>query len=136
MKVDQWVGELGVRVVEGALPDGVYGLYDDSRRVIFLESRLAPIQRRSTLAHELGPAYYGHSACKPRWELEAAVWASRLLIDDDAFMVAASMFDGAVAVANELGVLPRDVEIYAAWRRRKPADIVSRTCQLGSARTR
>lgn len=91
------------------------GAYLHGLRVIMLDERLAPIQRQSTLAHELGHAFYGHVDSSLRSEREASEWASRILISRRAFSEATRIHCGEVAVAHELGVLPRDVGHYVAW---------------------
>ncbi|WP_150460369.1 ImmA/IrrE family metallo-endopeptidase [Nesterenkonia ebinurensis] len=62
------------------LPQGRWGEYRHHHRRIRLLSCLAPVQYRSTLAHELGHAVYGHRRSTARTELEADAWAARYLI--------------------------------------------------------
>lgn len=102
------------------LPDDRCGLWLHDQRVILLDRSVmdSPIQYRSTLAHELGHAALGHTACTPRWEAQATEWAARRLINDDEFVEAARLHEGSVAIAHQLDVLPRDVEAYAEWRRK------------------
>lgn len=135
MMVDCWAGALGVRVVSLAIPGSACGYYDDRSRTIFLDSSLSPIQRNSTFMHELGHAFFQHTACTPRWEREASEWAAKQLIDEDEFVDAMGLYEGAVAVANELGVLPRDIDNYVQWRGKNPADIVSRESFQDMVRT-
>lgn len=125
MMADCWTEALGVRVVEASLPGNLCGFYDHKLHSICLDSTMSPIQRNSTLMHELGHAFYRHSACTPRWEREASIWAARQLVDEDEFVSAMRLFEGSVAVANELGVLPRDIDFYVQWRGKNLADNVS-----------
>src|SRR5699024_3376661 len=117
MLEDLWIDELEVEVFESEL-NGMYGAYIHDHRLIVLEKRLAPVQRRSTLMHELGHAYYGHVSSTARTEREASEWAARQMIPPCAFHRLARLYDGPVAVAFELGVLPRDVVNYAEWAKR------------------
>lgn len=126
MMADCWSEALGVRVIEAELPGILCGLYDHEAHAIWIDSTMSPIQRNSTLMHELGHAFYRHSACTPRWEKEASEWAARQLVDEDEFVSAMRLYEGSIAVANELGVLPRDIDFYVQWRGKNPADIVSR----------
>lgn len=116
MLIGYWVEQLGVEVVSDDLPGNVVGYFDHRNKTIYVDSSLSAIQFLSTVMHELGHAFYRHDACRPRWEQEASIWAARQMIDESDFLDAAAMFEGSVAVANELGVLPRDVDFYVLWR--------------------
>ncbi|MEZ2373082.1 ImmA/IrrE family metallo-endopeptidase [Arthrobacter sp. RCC_34] len=119
MVTEDWIEQLGVLVVEMDLGGDACGYYDDRIRTIFIDRRLSPIQWTSTMAHELGHAYYRHVGTTPRGEREASEWAARQLIPHENFMEVAAIYDNAVAMANELGVLPRDVHNYMGWVRRE-----------------
>jgi len=114
MVEDLWIAELRVDVVEMTMSH-LYGAYLHQHRVILLNDRLAPIQRRSTLMHELGHAYYGHIDSTARAEREASEWAARQLIPGCEFERLSKVYDSPVAIAHELGVLPRDVINYSTW---------------------
>lgn len=75
----------GVSVHFWALPDSLRGLYDHEDRRIYLNLALTPFERRSTLAHELGHAHYGHNCSTPRAEAQARAFAAQLLIDPEAY---------------------------------------------------
>ena len=114
--------DLGVAVIEvEQLPQGRWGEYRHRGRVIRLLGRLAPIQRRCTLAHELGHAIYGHRRSTARAELEADAWAARQLIDPAEWRQAAAAYDDLLTVAAELQVMPRIAAVYAVHLARHPA---------------
>lgn len=117
-----------MRISYEPLPGDLCGLYDYRTKTIFVDSTMTPLPRNSTLMHELGHAFYGHAGCQPRWEKEASAWAAKQLIDPDEFEDAALLYEGSVAIANELGVLPRDVDNYVNLVLKDGADFVSRIC--------
>lgn len=125
MRIERWVDILGVTVVERPCPYGWWGFYDPARHEVTLRPGLGAVQRRSTLAHELGHAYYRHWGTMPKQERQASDWAVRVLILPTEFESAIRIFDGVAAVANELNVLPRDVRHYAKLRQKSRADTVS-----------
>lgn len=112
MDIQQLVGELDVTVRTGHVPDGWWGSYCHIKHEIVLRPRLGALQRRSTLAHELGHAYYRHAGSTPFNERQASTWAARTLIPDDAFLDACKLADTAQGMAHILGVLPRDVDAF------------------------
>lgn len=112
MNTDLIVGELGVTVRTGKLPDGWWGSYNSTRHEIVLRPRLGALQRRSTLYHELGHAFYRHGCSTVFTEQQASIWAARALITDDAFIEACQISDTAQGMAHILGVLPRDVTTF------------------------
>jgi hypothetical protein len=112
MDLDKLVGELGVTVTTGPLPNGWWGAYSASTHTITLRPRLGALQRRSTLFHELGHAYYRHDKLCIKAERQASVWAARRLIKQSAFIDACRVARTAQGIAHILGVLPRDVENY------------------------
>lgn len=111
MLEDLWIDELKVELYEHKL-NGLFGAYIHSHRIILIDSRLAPVQRRSTLMHELGHAYYGHDGHLAKWEREASLWAASQMIRFSDYQLATTIYASPVAVAHELGVLPRDVRNY------------------------
>lgn len=105
---------MGVRVEHHPyLPRGRWGEYRHGRKVIRLLSCLAPVQYRSTLAHELGHAAHGHRRTTSRTELEADVWAARHLIEPQQWWHVVGAYDDVLTVASELGVVPELVRVYA-----------------------
>lgn len=114
MDIDRIVGELGVTVRTGTLPNGWWGAYNQQKHEIILRPRLGALQRRSTLAHELGHAQYMHAGSTPFNERQASIWAARRLIQASAFIDASTISDTAQGIAHILGVLPRDVTNYVS----------------------
>src|SRR5690625_970799 len=112
-----WVTELGVEV-EDIPMSHLYGAYIHQHGLILLNNRLPPIQRRSTPMHELGHVFYGDTESTARTECEAFEWAARQLIPCCEFARLSKLYDNPVAVASELGVLPREVENYVGWLQR------------------
>lgn len=122
---ERLLGERRIRVTEGPLPEGWWGAYDLHFNTIILRPRLAPLQKRSTLAHECAHAVLGHHGHHPRQEREAEELAAGWLIRHHDFHTAACIHDTVQAVAHELNVLPRDVKAYVralerAQKRRTP----------------
>ncbi|GAB3884393.1 ImmA/IrrE family metallo-endopeptidase [Terrabacter terrigena] len=92
------------------------GEYEDG--VIRINTRRLAATQRITLAHELGHAWHGHTACNhdarraARQEREADAHAAMLLVEEAAYRQAEATFSeaGIGAVAAELGVPNRFVE--------------------------
>lgn len=112
MNLDRYISETGVTVVTGKLPVGCWGLYDWERHRIVLTPRLGAVQYPSTLAHELGHAWFRHRGTTPRQEREASIWAARQLIDASAFIDALRVCESQSGVAQILGVMPSDIDTY------------------------
>ena len=96
-------------IVEDTLPGALCGYYDDTQRVIHVDSRLSYRQRRCVLVHELWHAVFHHEpsihvyACKDA--LRVRRLTARLLISVDDYKMAELMFDGEpFAMAQELEV--------------------------------
>lgn len=74
----------GVRVVEKRLPGSIQGCVDHEQRIIWIDSGLSVVQRRCTLAFEIGQLQLGPVSADPRWaaahQREAAEWAAQMLI--------------------------------------------------------
>ena len=104
--------EMGVKIVPGYPPRGWWGSYDPDRHRIMYRPDLGYIQRRSTVWHELGHAYYGHVGCTPRQERQARMWAARHLIRPAAFVESARITDDLVSIAHRLNVMPEDVRHF------------------------
>lgn len=79
------------------------------------------VQYRSTYGHELGQDHAGHRRTTARTELEADVYAARILIKHACWRHHTAAHDDVLSVAAELQVLPRLVEVYAKHLARHPA---------------
>lgn len=112
------IAEFGVTVREGVLPEGWWGSYDHRQHEIILLPDLGTGQLRSTLAHELGHAYYRHKGNTELGEEQARAWAAQRLIESDTFSEAAKAGNWAGMVAKRLGVMPSD----AVWFLRSMSD--------------
>ncbi len=112
MDFERYIAETGVTVTTGRLPDGWWGAYDYYDHKIILRSRLGGTQRRSTLAHELGHAFYNHKGTTQRQEREASMWAARRLIQAEAFIDAIRVCEHRTGIAQILAVMPADVDAY------------------------
>lgn len=112
------IAQLGVTVRQGTLPAGWWGAYDAANHRITLRPRLAPVQCRSTLAHELGHATYRHAGHGiESQEREAEEWAAaHLITEPQRFTDAADQGNLLGFMAMWLRVLPRDLTTYAQAR--------------------
>lgn len=111
--IGEWLaGELGCTIVEAWLPDGRWGEYDADTHTIYLRPDLGPMQRRSTLVHECGHAYYGHRGTRERQERQARQFAARVLVKPCAFLKSSQAYEDPRIIAADLGVMPYDVEEY------------------------
>lgn len=96
-----------------ALPAGWWGAYDAEEHAIYLAESLAPLQARSTLAHELAHAEHRHHGSTDEQEQEARHAAAQKLIGDPSNLAAAvAGLNLAGALAIGLGVLPRDIRAF------------------------
>lgn len=116
MDLEELAQALGVSIAETPhLSDGLNGQYLHHRRLILLRSDLDPWTRSSTLAHELGHAYYGDDTNgDPRLERRADLWAAKLLISPAQYATAERLHGPHLgAIAWELGVT---VDLVEAWK--------------------
>lgn len=104
--------EYGVRVHVWGLPQGTRGLYDDEEKRIYLNLRLTHNERRSTLAHEIGHAHYGHDCHSPKGERQARIYAARLLIDPAEYARLDRINSDQYWLAEELSVTPQVIFDY------------------------
>lgn len=125
MDIDGIIWELGVTVRTGRVPDGWWGSYNHHEHEIVLRPRLGALQLLSTLAHELGHAFYRHAGSTTFNERQASVWAARHLIPADRFADACTVADTAQGMAHVLGVLPRDVHTYISTLTPTEIDTIS-----------
>ena len=114
MDMEQIIGEIGVTVTTGPLPDGWWGSYSWRKHLIVLRPRLAGDQHRSVLAHELGHAWFRHRGTSHRNERQASVWAAKRLINRQDFISAVRTSDNRAGIAHLLNVMPSDVDVYTS----------------------
>lgn len=110
---DEMARQLGVRVRTATTPPGCWGVWDKSRRLITLTPGMAPLQRTSTLWHELGHAYLGHDGrATGKQEAQADRFAARHLITFAELLSAVREDPRRSVVAQRLGVLPWVLDAY------------------------
>lgn len=105
---------LGVKVMYRKL-DGKFGLYDSTRDQIRIDPRLSLAQKRSTLAHELGHAFYRHDCTTALAEAQAWKRGSGLAVDPDEYMAAARVYDSTALIARELTLTEVIVGEWEKW---------------------
>ena len=117
MDLNEVAAELGVTIAEHT--GGEKGRWHRARRVVSLRRDLGPVNRRCTLAHELGHAALDHEVRGdlPRWivvrqDKDADEWAARLLISEVEYAVAESIHPAPSAIARELEVTLHLLEVW------------------------
>lgn len=111
-----WIKELNVIIKPQ--PEHVrttykrWGTYFQSTKTIYIDPRLADIQARSTLAHELAHAHHGHPGPRDEWEREAEATAAERLIGIERFTSTVRGVDLGGLMRDALGVLPRDMKRF------------------------
>ncbi|MGQ7788155.1 ImmA/IrrE family metallo-endopeptidase [Nesterenkonia sp. K-15-9-6] len=90
-----------------------WGLYCAQTHTIHLRSGMGTVQWRTTLAHELGHAHWGHTMTCPKTERQADEYAARLLIPPTRWEAATTEADTVEALSQELLVLPNLVRVAA-----------------------
>lgn len=87
--------------------------------LILINSTKHEITQKAALAHELGHVHYGHDWRNPhdreRDEAQADRFAAELLIDERAYAIAEVMHGEVSAIAAELGV---PIKLLEIWRRK------------------
>lgn len=100
------------------IPNTHYG-YLASQNDIVVNSRLTRDHQTEVLAHELGHLHYGHDLRvrhdSPADEIKADRYAALLLISPTAYALAESLCEHPGAIAKELGVSIRLVELWRDW---------------------
>lgn len=91
---------------------GLRGLYDDEERCIYLNLGLTMAEQRSTLAHELGHAYYGHGCTIPQFEDRARKYAATLLVDPHEYARLERINPDQYWLADEFTVTPSVIFDY------------------------
>ena len=123
LDLDQVAHDMGITVVD--VWGAAKGRYIHELRVVTLRPDLSPIQRRCTLAHELGHAHAGdvptgNGHFDQLQELRADRWAANLLIHQNHFFEAAALHHGHLgAMADELEVTRHLLLTWIADHERK-----------------
>lgn len=107
--------EQGLTVHAAHLPDDVLGYYSPDEARIYFDLKLTNDERRSTVAHELGHAHYGHGCDSDANERQADSYAARLLIDPDAYAALKRFNPDQHHLAEELRVT---VDVIYAYEER------------------
>lgn len=88
-------------------------------QVIVVDCGLPGWRQREVIAHELGHAHYGHAAGAmheiEELELQADLYAARILISPTEYAFAESLCEHPGAIAKHLGVSRRLVELWRDW---------------------
>lgn len=111
-------------------------------RVISLRRDLGPVNRRCTLAHELGHVVLGHDPAATGWwkvrqEKAADRWAAETLIDPAEYQAAEQAHGPHPGgIAAELGVTVHLVEVFrATYKKEAPRDFRSRGADRATVNT-
>lgn len=112
-KLMRAAADMGVEVHMSHMDDpDVLGCYDNNNRRIYISFGLTPDEVCSTLAHELGHAFYGDDGSTPANERRAQRYAAQLLIDPNDYARAERENSDVWAIAEALGVTVELVEVY------------------------
>ncbi|WP_417372965.1 ImmA/IrrE family metallo-endopeptidase [Glutamicibacter protophormiae] len=104
--------EFGVHVRSAPTPGNLWGIYDKRHKLITIKPGLGRAQYRSTLAHELGHAHYGHSGHHRKTERLADKWAAKKLLTVESVLDAARYSNDTGALAAHLEVMPWVLETF------------------------
>lgn len=102
---------LGIRVEHQSLRT-INGLWVPDKNMIIVRSNMRALHIRSTLAHELGHAEYGHRDDRPKHEVQADRYAAENLIDYNECVDLMKWTPDLVKMANELDVSGRLLRVY------------------------
>lgn len=104
-----------VTVRTAPVPRDLWGIYDHPHRLITLKPGLESAQRRSTLAHELGHAYYGHHGHgNLKQERFADQWAARQLISLEDLIEHSDAILDVGEIAMRLNVMPSTIKDFVS----------------------
>ena len=99
---------------ERPLPHGMLGGWDDEHGVIYLSSRLSPVQRRCVLAHEISHARHRDVGCRAdAWsERRADMDAARMLVSPVEYAMLERINDDPTWIAHESDLLTWVITAY------------------------
>lgn len=93
-------------------PGDLWGIYDKRHKLITIKPDLGISQYRSTLAHELGHAHYGHSGHHPKTERLADKWAAKKLLSFHSVLEGARYSTNTSELSAHLEVMPWVLETF------------------------
>jgi hypothetical protein len=114
VSLESLIAELGVVVVDGAVPVGTWGSYCALTHTITLLVGLSAIQRKCVLWHEISHALHGHVGKHADQEELANTWAARQLIRLEDYVEASACWSHIRDVARHLEVIPSMVRAFEA----------------------
>ena len=130
--------QIGFEVYVATLDDDpdLLGYCVPEERMIVLRQGLSVPQLRSTLAHEIGHAWYGHGCDSAAEERQAYAFAARLLIDRARYDDLAQQHPDREQLAAALEVTPTIIDWYRATTLVRPlgAHYARRRAQIAAAR--
>lgn len=104
--------QLGFAVHVWGLGEKLSGLCDQVDRCIYLNLGLTLAEQRSTLAHEIAHAYYGHDCTLPKYERQARRYAATLLVEPNEYARLERMNSDQHWLAEEFCVTPKIIHDY------------------------
>lgn len=129
--------QLGVSVHIAHLPAPFRGYYEPESARIVIDFNLTPIEKREVLAHELGHVYYAHECQGVRGqEVDADVYAARLLIDPAHYAQLEQQGLPIDAVAEELRVPEEYVDLFQRHVLTRMQGVTYAAAKLGRAQYR
>lgn len=103
---------LGLTVHAAHLEPGILGMYSPDEHRIYFDIGLTMFERRSVLGHELGHAYYGHSCDDAANDLQADIFAARLLVHPDDYAQLERLGADHDEIAEHFRITPDVVETF------------------------
>ncbi|WP_144795740.1 ImmA/IrrE family metallo-endopeptidase [Microbacterium paludicola] len=112
LELVRFAASLGIELHASHLPEDVLGYYSPDESRIYFDLQLTPNERRTTIAHELGHAHYGHRCDTSRNELQADKYAATLLINPAEYADLETINPDRHFLADELAVTVELLEFY------------------------
>lgn len=108
----RFAAQRGIELHAAHLDEDVFGYWSPDEGRIYYDMLLTKNEARSTVAHELGHAHYGHRCDSATYEYQADLYAARLLIDPNVYAPLEAVNSDQHHLADELGVTVELVEFY------------------------